>query len=258
MILIGGEGSDFSSLEKALIDGGATVKITTYKLDLPVALKSAPSLIVLDTIADKSAGIQILNSLRQSNVYKKIPILVQVEDSNEKIQSVLTLGASDYFLESEPSEMVETKVQILLGHANNFAGSRIVHIPPDENETVRKGIKVLVVEDDLFLQSLLKERFEKAGLEYVFCANGLSVAAKVKEFKPEVIILDLMLPDKSGLEILAELKRDEAAKSIPVIVFSNKDTEDEKSKAKELGAENFFVKVKTDLSELIHAMNKLV
>jgi len=67
-----------------------------------------------------------------------------------------------------------------------------------------------------------------------------------------------MLPGKSGFDILAELKDDEVLKNIPVIVFSNRDGQEDRARAKELGAVDFYVKAMTDLSELIEKIEATV
>ena len=66
-----------------------------------------------------------------------------------------------------------------------------------------------------------------------------------------------MLPVKNGFEILAELKADATLKSLPVIVFSNRDAQEDKQKVFELGADRFFVKAMTDLSVLIETIEEL-
>ena len=66
-----------------------------------------------------------------------------------------------------------------------------------------------------------------------------------------------MLPVKNGFEILAELKADLELKKIPVIVFSNRDSQEDKQKTFSLGAERFFVKAMTDLSFLIETIEEL-
>jgi DNA-binding response OmpR family regulator len=86
----------------------------------------------------------------------------------------------------------------------------------------------------------------------------MNVLPAMRQFNPDVIVLDLMLPGRSGFEVLAEVKADDKLQQVPVIIFSNKDTAEDKQKAQDLGARGFYVKAMTDLSELIELIESLV
>lgn len=114
-----------------------------------------------------------------------------------------------------------------------------------------KEMRVLVVEDDPLLRNLLAIRLEKSKIPCKFSNDGNDALRDIEDYKPTLIILDLMLPEKDGFTVLKEIKSDAKLEKIPVIVFSNKDSDEDKKRAKDLGAKAFLVKAMTDLSDLV-------
>ena len=81
--------------------------------------------------------------------------------------------------------------------------------------------KILIIEEDRFLRKIYKNKFVKAGFEFREAISGDEGLNKVYSEKPDLILLDLMLPKRSGFDILVELKRNKATKKIPVIILSD-------------------------------------
>ncbi len=113
------------------------------------------------------------------------------------------------------------------------------------------GKKILLVEDDKFLLKFFAARLKEEDFEVVLAEDGEEAVRKVKEEKPDLILLDLILPKKDGFAVLKEIKSDEKTKNIPVFVLSNLGQESDREKAKELGAVDYLVKVNFDLKEII-------
>ena len=80
--------------------------------------------------------------------------------------------------------------------------------------------KVLIVDDDIDVTTLVSKLVERAGYEAVVAKNGVQGMGKVREGKPDLIILDILMPKQSGVRMYRELKTDEPLKDIPVIVLS--------------------------------------
>ena len=112
-------------------------------------------------------------------------------------------------------------------------------------------MRVLVVEDDPLLRNLLAIRLEKSQINCRFSHDGTNALKDIREYKPTLLILDLMLPGKDGFSVLKELREDENFSKLPVIIFSNKDSDEDRRKAKEFGVVAFLVKAMTDLSNLV-------
>lgn len=80
--------------------------------------------------------------------------------------------------------------------------------------------KVLVVDDDVDIRKVVSKLIEKSGYITIEAKNGVEGMGKVREDKPDLIILDILMPKESGIRMYRELKIDEALKEIPVIVLS--------------------------------------
>lgn len=115
--------------------------------------------------------------------------------------------------------------------------------------------KVLIVEDDTFLQGLLANKVEKAGFDVTTAKDGEKAMTALAENSFDVVLLDLLLPDISGFDILKNIKK---AGKTPVLVFSNLSEEKDIKKAMDLGAEEYLIKSNFTLEELIAKMKKVV
>jgi two-component system phosphate regulon response regulator PhoB len=80
--------------------------------------------------------------------------------------------------------------------------------------------KVLVVDDDVDIRKVVSKLVEKAGYITIEAKNGVEGMGKVREEKPDLIILDILMPKESGIRMYRELKMEEALNDIPVIVLS--------------------------------------
>ena len=118
--------------------------------------------------------------------------------------------------------------------------------------------KVLIVEDDALLASVLLERFSEEKLDTLNVNNGLKVMQGVKGYKPDIILLDLILPGIDGFEVLKQLKDDNSTKNIPVFVLSNLNEQADVRSGKALGAEEYFIKANTQMSKIVEAVKKRI
>jgi DNA-binding response OmpR family regulator len=111
--------------------------------------------------------------------------------------------------------------------------------------------KILIVEDDNILAKAVNLALAAEGYETLVATDGEDALAKAKEFKPNLILLDLILPKKSGEEVLAELKKDGATKRIPVLVTTVKSEMETVSQCVKLGAKGYFIKAHYTLEEIL-------
>jgi pilus assembly protein CpaE len=103
-------------------------------------------------------------------------------------------------------------------------------------------MRVLLIDDEPFYYKLLNKPMKDAGHEFEYSKTGKDGLAKVSATKPDVIIVDLRLPDISGHDILERLRRDSEFSNIPVIVITARNELGDKLKAFELGADDYLVK----------------
>lgn len=114
-----------------------------------------------------------------------------------------------------------------------------------------KGKKVLAIEDEDFLIRPLKFSLEREGVEFLSAKDGEKGLAMAKSEMPDLILLDLVLPKKSGFDVLEEIKKDPAIKNIPVLIVSNLAGSGEVERGLAGGAENYFVKANLPISSLL-------
>ncbi len=118
--------------------------------------------------------------------------------------------------------------------------------------------RVLIIEDDSFLQGLESSKLKKEGYEVIVTDNGEEAMQKINEPNIDIILLDLMLPNFDGFDILKKIRETENLSKTPVIVFSNLSEEKDIDKAKTMGATDFMIKSNFTLDELTEKVNKLL
>jgi len=102
--------------------------------------------------------------------------------------------------------------------------------------------KILIIEDDKYFLNILLKKLEKEGYSVISASEGISGIKKLKEEKPDLVILDLVLPGINGFEILKRAKMNPKTKEIPIIILSNLGQEQEVEKGLRLGASDFLIK----------------
>ncbi|HLP86824.1 MAG TPA: response regulator [Candidatus Paceibacterota bacterium] len=118
--------------------------------------------------------------------------------------------------------------------------------------------KVLIVEDDSFLQGLEANKLEKKSFKVITASTGEEGLNKINEPDIDLVLLDLMLPNFDGFEILKKVRTTEKTKDIPVIVFSNLSEDSAITKSRELGATDFMIKSNFTLDELVERINSIL
>lgn len=117
-------------------------------------------------------------------------------------------------------------------------------------------MKIVIAEDEEILIKILREQFEKEGFAVALAADGMEAMSVIKKSKPDVVLLDLVLPKKNGFEVLEELKASEDIKMIPVIVLSNLGQDEEIKRALKLGATGYLVKNHHPISKVVEKVRE--
>jgi len=118
--------------------------------------------------------------------------------------------------------------------------------------------KILIVEDESFLANVLSLRFKKENFEVIQAFDGVEALQKLQEVRPDLILLDLILPKKNGFEVLKEIENDPQIRSIPVLIVSNLGQESDITKGKSLGAIDYYVKAHLSIDELVSKVKNLL
>ncbi|MGC9968889.1 MAG: response regulator [Minisyncoccia bacterium] len=118
--------------------------------------------------------------------------------------------------------------------------------------------KVMIIEDDRFLSSLIKTRLEKEGFHVAQMFDGEEAIQALKQERPNLIILDLIMPKVTGFEVLQAISILPGFENTPVMILSNLAQDSDIEKARQLGAKEYFVKVKISIDDLIGKIKSLV
>ncbi len=116
-------------------------------------------------------------------------------------------------------------------------------------------MKILIAEDEESLVKVFREKFEREKFTVEFVMSGDLVLPAAKKFMPDIILLDIILPKKTGLVILKELKAEPDVKQIPVIMISNLDGDEQIKESIRLGAIDYLVKSQHPINELVEKVN---
>jgi len=111
--------------------------------------------------------------------------------------------------------------------------------------------KIVIVEDEKSLLKILSVELLSGGFEVFSASNGKSGLALIKKQKPDLVLLDLVMPEKGGFWVLEEMSKSDALKKIPVIILTNLGEEENKKKGLALGAKGYFVKSDMKITNIV-------
>lgn len=115
---------------------------------------------------------------------------------------------------------------------------------------------ILIVEDEETLAFSLKRKLEASGFTAELAMDGEEAIQKVNELKPDLILLDLILPKFGGVEVLKKIKASEEAKNIPIVVLTNLSSGETIAEVVEAGGTDYLVKANTSLDQIVETINK--
>ena len=118
--------------------------------------------------------------------------------------------------------------------------------------------KILFIEDEPALQRTLTIALKEAGFDALSAFDGETGLNIAKNEKPDIILLDLIIPKMDGFTVLENLKKDESVKNIPVIVLTNLEATDDVEKVVGLGATTYLVKANYDIAEIVAKIKEIL
>lgn len=118
--------------------------------------------------------------------------------------------------------------------------------------------RVLIIEDDDFLRMLAMNKLKSAGFSVSVASDGQAGYTQCVALKPDLVLLDLLLPGLDGFQILEKLKNDGLLSTVKVIVFSNLGSQDDIQKASAFGVTNYMIKSSFTLDELLAKINEVL
>jgi len=118
--------------------------------------------------------------------------------------------------------------------------------------------KILIIEDDRYISKMYQLKLSLEGYDVQVADNGRVGVDKVKEFMPDIILLDILMPELDGFEVLQVIKSDENTKPIPVLIMSNLGQEDHIQKGMEMGAIGYIVKSQFTPSKVVEKIKEVL
>lgn len=115
---------------------------------------------------------------------------------------------------------------------------------------------ILVAEDDNYYANVFKTKLTKEGFEVGIVGNGDALLKSASQRRPDLIILDLIMPVKDGFEALKELRADDKLKDIKVMVISNLGQDDDMEKTRTLGVVDYLIKTNTSVAEMVDRVQR--
>jgi len=118
--------------------------------------------------------------------------------------------------------------------------------------------KILLIEDEEIMIGLLQKKLAAEGYEVSVAKDGQEGLIKMREAKPDLVLLDIIMPKMGGFEVMEEMQKDEELGKIPVIIISNSGQPVEIDRAQELGAKDWLIKTEFDPQEVINKVKKQI
>jgi len=112
--------------------------------------------------------------------------------------------------------------------------------------------KILIIEDEKVLAEMYRDKFTRAGFEVILAFDSEEGIILAKKEKPDLIVLDILLPKENGITFLTWLRKEPEISSIPVVAFSNYDDPETKRQAVKLGVKDYLIKTNYTPQEIIN------
>jgi signal transduction histidine kinase/DNA-binding response OmpR family regulator len=203
-------------------EGLAVISAGTAAEGASLAADRHPDLILLDLLLPDQSGLELLQVLKRQPGTQHIPVMV-VSVMNDSLKG-LTLGASGYLVKPvQKDELLSTVRRLLEG-------------------TSGRRPTVLVVDDERDTAELIRETLRHEGLRPLVAHDGREALEQIARRRPDVVILDIMMPEMSGFEVLEALHRDRNLSRIPVLVLTARGDEEDARRGMALGARRYMSK----------------
>ncbi len=118
--------------------------------------------------------------------------------------------------------------------------------------------KILIIEDDRYISKMYQLKLSLEGYDVQVAEDGKQGVEKVKEFMPDIILLDILMPELDGFEVLKIVKSDDITKDIPILIMSNLGQEDHVQKGMKLGAIGYIVKSQYTPSKVVEKIKSVI
>ncbi len=221
----------FDVLNRNLTEKGCRVEwAATGEAGLAAAKRLSPHIIVLDVIMPGMDGWSVLTGLKESPETQDIPVVMLT--MLEQAELGVAMGAVDYLVKP-------------------VRAGRLVSAIGRWLDTTRAEHRVLVVEDDVALREIAERSLSGAGYGVHTAANGLEALQALEEIVPDLIVLDLMMPEMDGFQFLHELRQRPQFDAVPVVVTTAKELTNDEQTLLQASAQRVIQKMAHSRTELL-------
>lgn len=121
-----------------------------------------------------------------------------------------------------------------------------------------KKTKILIIEDDSYISDMYRIKLENSGYEVIIAGDGIEGFKALEKQKPNVVLLDIVMPKIDGFNVLKMIKNDSNYKDIPVILLTNLGQEENVKRGFELGAVSYIIKAHFTPSEVVEKIKSVL
>lgn len=227
-----------------------------------------PDLVILDIVLPIKNGIEVLAELRADKTTSRTPV-VAISNSTDAdtIKQAQAHGVKDFLVKAlfDSGDVLDKVKQILSNPNESMPTNQSKNTTLSDDNTSSPKLKnisdkrIFIVEDDRFLREIAVQKLQAEGFVVTSAISGKDAFDYLNiNPRPDVILLDLILPGMSGFELLGKIKQNDSLKNIPVIILSNLGQEEDIEKAKKLGAVDYLVKAHFSFAEIIKKIHDII
>jgi CheY-like chemotaxis protein len=216
------------------------LEATSGKDALEIANAHQPDLIVLDVKMPDMDGFETCREFKANNATRNIPIIfITGKTERADIEEGFSAGCEEYL--TKPFKVTEVLSRIRT-HLLLNAKKDPKLLGQEQNSVAINGFKVLIVDDHPTNINILKDTLESFQLEISIALNGKTAVDITSRIQPDLILLDIMMPEMNGFEVCRHLKADPATKDIPIIFVTAKNQPEDIEKGFALGGCDYVLK----------------
>ncbi len=203
--------------------------------------KTTPDLVLCDIMMSGMDGFTFCEKVRAQEKYKALPfIFVSAKSSLQDKERAVALGADDYITKPFVLDELLLKIKSLLKRAEIYKTYGAKKVLEELTHTAKP--KILIVDDDKVLTKLLATALEKNEFEVKIANNAFDGFNLAKEFKPDLILSDILMPEVDGFEFRNLLNADKELKTVPFVFLTSKTEEQDILKGYEFGVYDYVLK----------------
>jgi signal transduction histidine kinase/CheY-like chemotaxis protein/ligand-binding sensor domain-containing protein len=239
VLVVEDEDDAFETLSAYLHSAGyVPIRARSGEEALKLARVMRPHAITLDLVLPGMEGWNVLRELKRDAATATVPVIIVSMLDNREL--ALAVGAEDYFVKPVDWPRLLRRLAEITG--------------PDR---ITRGARLLVVDDDAAVHAMLEQELEREGYIIETATSGAEGLARAETLRPDVIILDLMMPGMSGFELADALRQRETTSRIPILVFTAKELTAEDRERLRNGVSGLVTKGSAAAARLIRAIRAL-